>query len=284
MIQEFDLHIHTTYSDGQYSLKEVIEKVKQSGIKTFSITDHDSIDSINEIKKYDLKGIKYIKGVEISSILDNKYKMHILGYFIDENCEKLNLVLKQLKERRNLRFLELVEYVEKTFNLKINKDDVYNTIKEVNIPGKPHLAQLMVKYNYVTSVKEAFEKYLEDAKTKTSNRIPADIVIEAIKCAGGKAIWAHPKKVEKKYDVDFKELMPRLLKLGIDGIEVFNSLHTYSDSMRYLSYANEHNLLKSGGSDYHGDKIKPDVKLGVIYNSDEKVKIDPLEINLIGGK
>lgn len=281
MIQDFDMHLHTTYSDGQYNVKDLIEKVKLSGVKFFSIADHDSIDSIKEIKKYNLDNITYIKGVEISSILDNKYKMHILGYFIDEKNEKLNSVLKQLKEARRKRFFELVDYVEEKFNLKINREDVENIIKQVNIPGKPHLAELMIKYNYVSSVKEAFEKYLEGAKTKTSNRAPADIVIDAIKNAGGVAVWAHPKKVEKQYDINFEDLMPRLLELGIGGIEIFNSLHSYNDSIRYLDYANKNNLIKAGGSDYHGDQVKPDVKIGVLYNSGENIKIDLKQINLL---
>jgi predicted metal-dependent phosphoesterase TrpH len=207
--------------------------------------------------------------------------MHILGYFVDENNEKINLILQQLKEARKKRFLELVEYVEKYFNLKINKEDVENIIEQVNIPGKPHLAELLIKNNYVSSVREAFDKYLEEAKTKTSNRAPADLVIEAIKDAGGIAILAHPKKVEKKYALNFEDIMPRLLELGIDGIEVFNSLHSYDDSIRYLNYANKNNLIKTGGSDYHGEQVKPDVKIGVLYNSDENVKIDIKQINLL---
>lgn len=281
MIQDFDMHLHTTYSDGQYSIGDLIEKVKQSGVKFFSITDHDSIDSIYELKKHNLDNITYIKGVEISSILDEKYKMHILGYFIDENNEKLNLILSQLKEARKKRFYELVDYVEETFNLKINRMDVENVVNNVNIPGKPHLAELLVKYNYVSSVKEAFEKYLENAKTKTSNRASADLVIAAIRNAGGVAIWAHPKKVEIQYNINFQELMPRLLELGINGIEVFNSLHTYDDCVRYLNYSNANNLIKTGGSDYHGEQIKSDVKIGMLYNSGEAIKIDLSQINLI---
>ena len=109
----------------------------------------------------------------------------------------------------------------------------------------------------------------------------AKIVIEAIKDAGGIVIWAHPKKVEKKYNINFEELMSRLLELGLDGIEPFNSLHTYEESMRYLKYAKEHNLITSGGSDYHGENVKPDVKIGVIFNSGENIKIDTKDITLI---
>lgn len=281
MKQEFDLHLHTSYSDGEHSLKIVLNKVKENDLRFFSITDHDSVDSIKEIKNYDLGTTKYIKGVEISSILDGKYKMHILGYNIDENNIKLNDVILKLKEARKKRFSELADYIEKNYSLKIDKKDIEKVIENVNIPGKPHLAELMIKYGYVNSVEEAFKKYLENAKTKTSNRMDAKIVIEAIKDAGGIAIWAHPKKVEKKYNIHFEELMPRLLELGLDGIEPFNSLHTYEESIKYLKYAKEHNLITSGGSDYHGENVKPDVKMGVIFNSKENIKIDNENITLI---
>lgn len=281
MKQEFDLHLHTSYSDGEHSLKIVLNKVKENDLRFFSITDHDSVDSIKEIKNYDLGTTKYIKGVEISSILDGKYKLHILGYNIDENNIKLNDVILKLKEARKKRFSELADYIEKNYSLKIDKKDIEKVIENVNIPGKPHLAELMIKYGYVNSVEEAFKKYLENAKTKTSNRMDAKIVIEAIKDAGGIAIWAHPKKVEKKYNIHFEELMPRLLELGLDGIEPFNSLHTYEESIKYLKYAKEHNLITSGGSDYHGENVKPDVKMGVIFNSKENIKIDNENITLI---
>ena len=75
--------------------------------------------------------------------------------------------------------------------------------------------------------------------------------------------------------------MPRLLELGLDGIEPFNSLHTYEESIKYLKYAKEHNLITSGGSDYHGENVKPDVKMGVIFNSRENIKIDNENITLI---
>ena len=158
MKQEFDLHLHTSYSDGEHSLKIVLNKVKENDLRFFSITDHDSVDSIKEIKNYDLGTTKYIKGVEISSILDGKYKLHILGYNIDENNIKVNDVILKLKEARKKRFSELADYIEKNYSLKIDKKDIEKVIENVNIPGKPHLAELMIKYGYVNSVEEAFMK------------------------------------------------------------------------------------------------------------------------------
>ena len=281
MIQDFDFHIHTTYSDGQYSVKELIEMLSKRNIKYFSIADHDNIDAIRDIKNLNLKDITFINGVEISSILDNKYKMHILGYNFDENNLKLNDILEKLKVARKNRFLEIVDYIKLNNNLTFLQEDIDWIINNVNVPGKPHLAELMVKYKYVSSIEEAFDKYLDDVVTKTSNRLSADEVINTINSAGGVAIWAHPKKVEKKYGINFVDLMPRLLELGLSGIESFNSLHTYEDSMRYLEYSQRNNLITSGGSDYHGEKIKYDVELGRIYKGFENKKIDINNINVI---
>ena len=283
MIQDFDLHLHTNYSDGQYDLKTLLEKVKQVGVKVISVTDHDNIDSIKEIKKCNLDGIEFITGVEISSILDNKYKMHILGYYIDDEHQLLNSILVHLKEARRKRFIELVDCVRNQYGFTFSDEDIDSIVKNVNIPGKSHLAELMVKYNYVDSISQAFDKYLEFLTTKTSNRVSADLVIKAIKDAGGVAIWAHPKKVEKQYGISFESLIPRLLELGIDGIEAFNSLHSYDDCIRYLEFAEKNNLIVSGGSDYHGEELKTNVKIGLVYNSGEFKKIDLSRLSILEG-
>ena len=281
MEQEFDLHIHTKFSDGQDSIPEVIEKIKKTNIKVFAITDHDSVQSVAEVKKCDIGNLSYIKGIEVSSILDDKYKIHILGYFIDENNQDLINMTDLLKKARRQRFIELYEQINKSYNIVIPMEEIEDVANNENVPGKPHLAKLMLKHNYVSSVKEAFDKYLEDVKTKTSNRYPADKVIKIIHDAGGIAIWAHPRKAEKKYSIDFKELMPRLLELGLNGIEPFNTLHSFDDALRFYKYAKANNLVISGGSDYHGPAVKPNAKLGVVYNSDENKIVEKELINII---
>lgn len=281
MEQEFDLHIHTQLSDGQYSVLETIEKIKKTSIKYFAITDHDSIESVNQIKECDLGSLTYIKGIEVSSILDDQVKMHILGYFVDENNEDLLKMIQELKAARKQRFFELYEQIEQLYQFTIPIEEIEQIANTENVPGKPHLAKLMVKYRYVNSVSEAFKLYLDDLKTKTSNRYPADKVIEIIHKAGGLAIWAHPVKVERKYSINFTELMPRLLELKLDGLEAFNSLHNYDESMRIYDYAKRNNLLVSGGSDFHGPFIKPDIKLGVVYHSNENIKVEKSLINII---
>ncbi len=281
MIQNFDFHIHTKHSDGEYSVEEIIKKIREFGIKYFSITDHDSIESIKEVKKNDLTGLYYIPGVEISSILDNKYKMHILGYFIDDKDKDLNEILKKLEQARKDRFLELANGIKENYGFYIPYNELEEVISNVKIPGKPHLAKLMAEHNYISNIPDAYENYLDKIKTKTSSKLPADLVIKTIKKAGGIAIWAHPKKVENKYNINFESLIPHLKKLGLDGIEAFNSLHTYDDSIRFLEFCKQNNLIVSGGSDYHGPNIKQKVKLGVIYNSSLEKKVGLSNINII---
>ena len=226
MRQIFDLHLHTNNSDGELSVEELINQVRANGLRFFSITDHDTIDSLIQIKKLDISDLNFIKGIEISSILDNKYKMHILGYDIDETNFDLIKLMEHLKRAREKRFFELADGLYKKYGFEFRNKDLMEIVSNTNIHGKPHLAALMVKQGYVKSVSEAFQKYLDNITTLTSNRMDARLVINTIKEAGGIAIWANPKKVEKEYNIDFVEILPRMMEIGIDGIEVFNSLHS----------------------------------------------------------
>ena len=171
--------------------------------------------------------------------------------------------------------------VKKKIDLSFRDEDIQNIIKNILIPGRPHLASLMVKYGYVLSVPEAFDSYLKGVKTETSHREDAKVVIETIHNAGGVAIWAHPKKVEKKYNIDLEVLIPRLIEIGLDGIEIGNSLHSLDDYKRYLNVAKKYNLLISAGSDYHGPVVKPKVKLGIIFDQDYDYEVDIDEISIL---
>lgn len=281
MIQDFDLHIHTLNSDGEYNIKEIIKKLKSKNINTFSITDHDNIKSINQIKEIDLEGLNYIPGVEISSILNGKYDMHILGYNINPDSNELNEVLEYLKEYRINKFYEIIKILKRRFKFIFKEEDILNVLKRTKNPGKPHVARLMIRYGYVNSVKDAFDNYLSKLKLSVHNEMELKTVCRAIKKAGGIPVLAHPKIVEMFYKIDINELMPEIKKAGIVGIEVFNSAHSYNDAKKYKKIAEDYNLLISGGSDYHGPNIKKDVKLGVVFNSKKNIKISTDSISLL---
>ena len=269
-MNRFDMHIHSYYSDGEYDIEKIIDLLKEHHIEYFSISDHDNIDSVFHIKDYDLKGLTYIKGVEISSILDNKYRLHILGYDFDEHHQEFNDLLNHLKIRRKKRFIELNELLKTQYNIYLPDDEINSILEHVSIPGKPHLGALLIKYNYVKTIKEAFDSYLKYLYPKYSNNADATYVIDIIHKANGKAILAHPKKYENQYHIDFHIIMDRLRELGIDGIEIYNSLHNYDDCIRYHNYALEYNLITTGGSDYHGISVKPHVKIGMLYKDKDE--------------
>lgn len=273
MVQNFDFHIHTKYSDGEYDVETIINKLNENNITNFAITDHDNVESVDYLRERNLNNIS---GVEMSSRYNN-LNMHILGYYIDGDLDELKKLCNRVSELRKARLYEHVSKLEKEYNLQFDELDLMNLTKKYSTLGRPHIGKLLIKYGYVSSMEEAFKKYLFNVHSSIFYRMDAKLVIDAIHKAGGIAILAHPKKIEDKYNIDIEDFLPDLVEIGIDGIEIYNSLHYNEDSKRYKEIATKYNLLISGGSDYHGPNIKPNVKLGYLNNEDlPKINIDEM--------
>ncbi len=273
MVQNFDFHIHSKYSDGEYDVETIINKLNENNITNFAITDHDNVESVDYLRERNLNNIS---GVEMSSRYNN-LNMHILGYYIDGDLDELKKLCNRVSELRKARLYEHVSKLEKEYNLQFDELDLMNLTKKYSTLGRPHIGKLLIKYGYVSSMEEAFKKYLFNVHSSIFYRMDAKLVIDAIHKAGGIAILAHPKKIEDKYNIDIEDFLPDLVEIGIDGIEIYNSLHYNEDSKRYKDIATKYNLLISGGSDYHGPNIKPNVKLGYLNNEDlPKINIDEM--------
>lgn len=280
MRQRFDLHIHSTRSDGEHDAAEIVKMLRDREIKTFSITDHDSVSSIIDMAEIE-HDLKYIPGVEISSVFEGEHKMHILGYYVDPECSELLELLGEIRGKRRKRFYELAGALKNLFGIHIPYDELEEICCTYEIPGRPHIAKLMIKHGYCTSVEEAFDMFLRKTKVKTLYRADAKDAISVIKKAGGIVLWAHPKNVESAEKKDANIFVPGLLKAGIEGIEVYNSLHTFDDCMRYRKIVKDNDLLTGGGSDFHGKNVKSHVHLGVLFKDDCDVLIDEKEITVI---
>lgn len=255
-----DMHIHTINSDGEYSLKQIVEKIKGKDIQTFSITDHDNIDSCLEIKNLELGDMEYYRGVEISSICHH-YGVHILGYDFYSTDELVNL-LTTIREARKLRFMEMVEMLYKKYGILIADNQVNKVIENYSLIGKPHVTNLLYQLGYGENSQAIYCQYLKGYKSKIQYRVELKEVIQTIKNARGLVVLAHPKEIEKEYHIDIKDIIEDLVIEGVDGIEVYHSIHSLEDTKRYLELAKEYELLVSGGSDYHGPFTKPNVELG----------------------
>lgn len=266
MSSKIDLHIHSTSSDGIFTPKEILEKVRKKKIKYFSITDHDNIDSIKLIRKENLDKINYISGVEISAYYDY-YGIHILGYFIDGDTTRLESLLKKIKSNRKKRMQEILDTLKIKSDIEIKNDDLDDLMSSNNI-GKKKLGSILLKYNLGKDYIEVRDKFLTGMHCKTSYRESIIDVSDAIKEAGGIVILAHPKELEKRYGVKLEDEIEKLISFGIDGIEIYHSIHTKDDIKRYYKIAKKYNLITSGGSDFHG-YLNSKISLGKI--SKEKV-------------
>lgn len=272
-----DMHTHTNYSDGEYSPKELINLAKEQNIKLISITDHDTLEGLKNIPK-NTKGIKVIKGIELTAKVP-KGRMHILGYNIDINNEELNNKMSYLKNKSTNSVISLIEQLKKDEKIYFTHEEIKDLINANHNLGRPDLAKLLIKKGYISSVQEAFDKYLIKAYDKTrkvNKNLTYKECINLIKNSGGIPVLAHPHSLELDNE-KLEKLLCKMIKLGLRGIEVYHSKNTKAEEKFYLELANKYNLLISGGSDYHGPTVKPDIFLGVGKNNLNITKLSILD-------
>jgi predicted metal-dependent phosphoesterase TrpH len=249
-----DLHMHTKYSDGRLTPRQLLDLSKKSGLGIISITDHDNVKAIPEAIEYGNEiGVQVIPGVEISADLDEQ-EIHILGYFIDYNNKKLLDFLsssRKLRIRRNEKIVEKLNTMGSTikFNSILVKAGADTSI------GRPHIAMELNAEGFVNSYYDAFLKYIGDGKpayVKKPNP-KASEVIKIISEMGGLSFVAHPGRLVRE------EMLQKLIEEGLDGIELIHPSHSNEDIEYFTRIAAENYLLTSGGSDFHGG-VKNDGK------------------------
>lgn len=257
-----DLHIHTTYSDGQYTPQEIVYLAKETGIELIAITDHDVIDGLKEGADYAKElGVAFLNGIEIS-LQENK-ELHLLGYGIDPDNQKLNEVCNRFKRDRNERDNKIFAYLaDRGVLLDINA--VKRIAHKEKSFGRPHYAQAMVECGFVKSVQEAFDKHLAvpDFYKIERPKLTAEEGICLITEAGGLPVLAHPKLLEISDD-EIEALVQKLKRLGLKGMECFYSLHTQEETEKYLKLAQKYDLFVTLGSDFHGERVKASISLGM---------------------
>ncbi|MGB3222223.1 MAG: PHP domain-containing protein [Desulforhopalus sp.] len=254
-----DLHTHSTTSDGTMSPAELVKYAHKKGLSAIAITDHDTIDGIEEaaIAGKNL-GIEVVPGVELSVKCSN-LNVHLLGYFFDCHNKELDFALGQLQEGRIERNKKII--------LKLNRLGFtfqFSELKQSAGPGqngRPHIARLMVEKKIVSTMDEAFEKYLGQHGLAYASRFSYEIkeAISIIKNAGGVAVLAHPYLLEKSVE-NFPLFLHQLSEMGLDGIEVYYPNHSRQFKKHLITLAEKFSLLVTGGSDYHGS-IRPGTTL-----------------------
>ena len=261
-----DLHIHTTASDGTFTPQEILSRAQQLGLKAIAITDHDTVAGSKEALRSGIPpSLKFLTGVEISATPPPFYpgsgSFHLLGYSIRLDDPKLNGTLEKLQQARKNRNPTIISRLNE-FGISITLDEVRKVAGEGQL-GRPHIAKLMVKKGAVASIDEAFDRFLGNGKPAyvDKQRVECFKAIEIIQDAGGVPVLAHPGLLDYQTENQLDELIGKLKKAGIQGVEVYYSGHTPDQTRLYAALAQRHDLLMTGGSDFHG-AIQPEIKMG----------------------
>lgn len=258
-----DLHTHTTASDGQYTPTELAKLAKQRGLSVLAVTDHDTIAGVDEAQRAgDALGLRVIRGVELSA--KEHHNFHILGYGFAPGDTGLARLCEQFRASRDERKYRIIDFLHE-HGVEINLSEV-EALAGGEVIARPHFAQVLVRRGYVSTNREAFDRYLDTPEFRQKVRrfkAAAKTCVEAIKEAGGRVALAHPYQMELPDD-ELDALVAQLKSWGLDAIECFYPQYTPEQQRLYCRLAEKYGLHQTGGSDFHGEKVKPDVKLSAL--------------------
>lgn len=256
-----DLHVHTTASDGQYSPTEIIEKASAAGIKTIAITDHDTIDGIEEGKNAAQKaGINFVAGAELS-INYPTGEFHLLGLGLENVSDTLKELLKQVVENRRIRNLQIIDKMRNEgidITLEEMESDFPNTVL-----GRPHFAAELVKKKLVKNRQTAFDKYLAKGRPWYVAKVGSNLdeAIVAIRESGGVPVIAHPMSLYLSWG-KLPDALQDIYDRGVVGMEAFHPGARNTDCFRLEELGLKIGYFITAGSDFHGEKVRADRKLG----------------------
>lgn len=275
-MEKADLHLHSNYSDGSDSPKELVEKVKKNELSAFALTDHDTIAGCIEIKKYLPKDIKFIAGTELTCLADT-VKCHILGYNCNPENETLNQLILKGKQLRRQKLDKRIQYLSDIWNVNLTQDEL-DWLYSRNSVVKIHIGNILVNRGLADNNIDAMKKYLDGCQTGNT-RFDGAEGIQTIEESGGIPVWAHPLggEGEKHLSPDeFYKKFDIMKSFGIKGLECYYSRYNLDEIKFLVDFASKNNMLISGGSDYHGRNKT--VKFGQLNTDNTEIPVEKLTI------
>jgi predicted metal-dependent phosphoesterase TrpH len=246
-----DLHTHTTESDGRCTPVELVARARASGVDVLAVTDHDTVSGCEAAAaECTASGIEFVPGIEITAAR-GRGDVHVLGYFVDVTSPSLLEFLKAQRQARVDRVRQIVARLAH-HGIVLDADAVLRPALDDprKAAGRPWIARALVAGGHVSTVNEAFERWLGHGKPAFIPRSGASPVevIARIHGAGGVASLAHPALV--RHD----EWIAGLIVDGLDALEAYHSHHDAAATSHYLTMARRMGIAVSGGSDFHGDE------------------------------
>lgn len=265
----YDLHVHTTASDGVLSPIEVICLAENCRLTGIAITDHDTLDGLEQARRYVTSKklrIDFIPGVELNTDYGND-EVHILGYYVEDKTGALSNRLGEIKSERYLRAQRIVSRLEE-LGIHIDFEDVKRMASD-DLIGRPHIARALCNQGYASCEQEAFDLYIARGKPGYVPRykFTPEEAINLVKSVGGIAVLAHPGLIQDPAKIH------QIIDWGIEGLEVYYPEHTQTQRNQLLRLALENNLLITGGSDFHGTGAANRSKLGCCGIDDQHVRL-----------
>jgi predicted metal-dependent phosphoesterase TrpH len=256
-----DLHIHSTASDGVSSPSEVVFVAIQQGLGVIALTDHDTLGGVAEAQAAAKEtGLEVIAGVEINSA-GGGVAIHILGFYVDPQNPLLNEKLQTMRDSRLDRARRMIERLDE-MGMAVDWDRVQELASGETV-GRPHVAWALVERGYVSSVREAFERFIGPTGPAHVSRLrltPKE-TIEMILHAGGVPVLAHPAHSGPTATARITEFV----EYGLCGLEVYYPHHSPEDVAMLEEMCRELGLVATGGSDFHGPNSSEGAALGSIH-------------------
>ncbi|MCB1110625.1 MAG: PHP domain-containing protein [Chlamydiia bacterium] len=258
-----DLHCHSTCSDGTCTPSELLLLAKEGGLSALSITDHDTLNAYTDslFEEAASMGIKLFVGVEFST-RHKEFPIHLLGYGVQKTPEILAFCEKH-QERRLNRNRAILEKL-RCLSIIIEEEELGNPSDRT--VGRPHIAKILFDRGIVSSIQEAFDRFLGEKKPcfEPGVSFTPEETIHIIHRARGKAFIAHPHLIQKG------AILKDLIEMPFDGIECYYGRYHHHEK-KWLQLAQEKGWLVSGGSDFHG-AVKPHITLGCSWAPEEEVR------------
>ena len=256
-----DLHVHTTASDGQYTPSQIIEFAHNKNIGVIAITDHDTVAGIEEGKKTAKKlGVTFVPGTELNISFPTG-EFHLLGLGFKQISPSLTTLLETLVKNRELRNVQIIEKMREggvDITLEEMQTDFPNTVL-----GRPHFAAELVKKKVVKTRQQAFDRYLAKGRPWYVQRVGSNLdeAIVAIKESGGVPVIAHPMSLYLSWG-KLPDALQDFYERGVMGLEAFHPGARVTECLRLEELAHKIGYFVTAGSDFHGEKIRADRKLG----------------------
>ena len=256
-----DLHVHTTASDGQYTPSQIIEFAHDKNIGVIAITDHDTVAGIDEGRKAAKKlGVTFVPGTELNISFPTG-EFHLLGLGFKQISPSLTILLDNLVKNRELRNVQIIE--------KMREGGVDITLEEMQadfpdtVLGRPHFAAELVKKKVVKTRQQAFDRYLAKGRPWYVQRVGSNLdeAIVAIKESGGVPVIAHPMSLYLSWG-KLPDALQDFYERGVMGLEAFHPGARVTECLRLEELGRKIGYFITAGSDFHGEKIRADRKLG----------------------